>query len=256
MFFWNSANFYSEIVASASTDARDHILDSGPLYHEFHAEAWIKEPWNAISSLFFLVPVIFWLWKLRGQYGKYPMITMLLPLLFLNGVGSTLYHAFRASQLALLLDWMPAFVMNLILAWYMWRKVLNRPVLSIFVVFGFYALAIFSVISIASQFRNMAANIGYLFIGLSLLLPSGIFLFRTKFYKWQLLLTSFVLLGLALLFRSLDYPTPNPFPEILPQGTHFLWHVTSALAVFTLGYYLMYIRNIPTGSKAAAISGQ
>ena len=232
------------ILSLIVIDARELIQDSGPLYHEFHAESWIKEPWNAFSSLFFLVPVIFWLWKLRGQYRKYPIITLLLPLLFMNGIGSTFYHAFRASQAALLLDWMPAFVMNLILAWYMWKKVLNKTLISVLVVLGFYAFAIVSIISLSPEIGDMAANIGYLFIGLSLLLPSVIFLFKTNFYKWHFLLTSFILLGIALLFRGLDYPTPNPFPEILPQGTHFLWHITSALAVFSLGYYLMFIRVI------------
>jgi len=244
MFESNQINPLQLIVISASENARNYIHDSGPLYHEFHPDSLIKEPWNAISSLFFLVPDIFWLWKLRGQYRKYLMITLLLPLLFLNGIGSTLYHAFRSSQLALLLDWMPAFIMNLLLAWYMWKKVMNRPVISIFVVLGFYLLAILSVFSMATYFKEMSANIGYLFIGLSFLLPSMIFLWRTNFYKWYLLLISFVLLGTALLFRSLDYPTPNPFPELLPQGTHFLWHITSALAVFSLGYYLMFIQNL------------
>jgi len=237
------------MLVSEASNARDYIFDSGPLYHEFHAEALIKEPWNAFSSLFFLVPVIFWLWKLRGQYRKYLMITLLLPLLFFNGVGSTLYHAFRASQLALLMDWMPAFIMNLILAWYMWNKVLKKPVLSVFVVLGFYILAIASVFSLAQYMREMSANIGYLFIGLSLLLPSVIYLFRTNFYKWYLLLLSFLFLGIALVFRSLDHPTPNPLPELLPQGTHFLWHITSAFAVFSLGYYLKFIRDIETAQK-------
>ena len=249
MFESNQINPLQLIVISASENARNYIHDSGPLYHEFHAESLIKEPWNAFSSLFFLVPVIFWLWRLRGQYRKYLMITLLLPLLFMNGIGSTLYHAFRASQAALLLDWMPAFVMNLILAWYMWKKVLNRSLISVLVVIGFYALAISSIITLAPHLGDMAANIGYLFIGLSLLLPSVIFLARTHFYKWHLLLLSFMLLGIALLFRSLDYPTPNPFPEILPQGTHFLWHITSAMAVFSLGYYLMFVRDVDSSTK-------
>jgi hypothetical protein len=237
------------ILASTEENLRRHIHDSGPLYHEFHAESFIKEPWNAFSSLFFLVPVIFWVWKLRGQYRKYLMITLLLPLLFMNGVGSTLYHAFRASQLALLLDWMPAFIMNLILAWYMWKKVLHNGFGAAGMVLLFYVLAISSIISLRPYIGFGAANVGYLFIGLSLLLPSTIFVIKTKFFKWHLLLTTFVFLGIALLFRSLDHPTPNPFPELLPQGTHFLWHITSALAVFTLGYYLMFIKDVNINGK-------
>lgn len=233
-------NLIFEILLSSSINPRDFIHDTGPMYHEFHAHSFIKEPWNAFSSMFFLVPVFFWIWKLRGQYRKYLVITLLLPLLFLNGVGSTLYHAFRASQLALLLDWMPAFIMNLILAWYMWNKVLKKPILSVLAVLAFYGLAMASVFSLSRYIQEMAANIGYLFIGLSLLLPSVIYLFRTNFYKWHLLLLTFLLLGIALVFRSLDHPTPNPWPELLPQGTHFLWHIVSAFAVFTLGFFFKF----------------
>jgi hypothetical protein len=234
----------STTLVGLAEDARQYIKDSGPLYHEFHAEHFIKEPWNAFSSLFFLVPVAFWIWKLRGQYRKYIMITLILPLLFINGVGSTLYHAFRASQLALMMDWMPAFFMNLILAWYMWKKVIRNGWASAAMVLIFYVLAIGSMATLQRYIGVGAANVGYLFIGLSLLLPSTIFLMKTNYYKWYLLLGTFIFLGIALVFRSLDYPTPNPFPNILPQGTHFLWHITSAFAVFTLGYYLMFIRDI------------
>lgn len=229
---------------------QEYIQDSGPMYHEFHPDAWIHEPWNAVSSLFFLIPVIFWLWRLRGQYHRYPMITIFLPLLFLNGIGSTVYHAFRASNIALLLDWLPAFIMNLLLSWYMWNKVLRKPFLSVLMVLIFITGAFFTMAFMAPDMGDLAANLGYLMIGLCILIPSGIYLYKTGFYKWQLLIGTFLLLGLALVFRSLDYPTPNPFPELLPQGTHFLWHMTSALAVFTLGFYFKGIRDLEYEQKS------
>jgi len=80
-------------------------------------------------------------------------------------------------------------------------------------------------------------------IGLCLLTPSAIYIFRTSFFKWHLLILTFIILGVALIFRSLDYSTPNAFPELIPQGTQFLWHITSALAVFSLGFYFKYIRD-------------
>jgi len=224
-------------------DYRGIIQDSGPIYHEFHAEAYIKEPWNAISSLFFLVPVIFWLWKLRGQYREHLIITLLLPLLFINGIGSSLYHAFRASDIFLLMDWMPAFIMNLILAGYFWNKVVGKIWKSVLIVFGFYAVTIFMMLVIGSNTSIETVNVGYLLIGICIFLPIIIYLIRTRFYKWHLIGLTILFLGLALVFRSLDYPTPNPIPNFLPQGTHFLWHITSALAVFSLGFYLYNIKK-------------
>ena len=230
-------------IDKENRNPHDYISDSGPLYHEFEFDSVIREPWNAYSSLFFLVPVLFWVWRLRGQYLKYPMITFLLPLLFMNGIGSAAYHAFRNSEFALLLDWIPPFFMNLFISWYFWNKVIGKPFMAVLAVVGFVMGAYFAIITLTPMFGDLAANLGYLMIGLCILIPSVTHLVNTGFYQWHFLVLTFVFLGVALLFRSLDYPTPNPLPEMLPQGTHFLWHVTSAFATFTLGYYFKYMRD-------------
>jgi hemolysin III len=227
----------------------DVIRDSGPFYHEFHADAFIKEPWNAYSSLLFLAPAIYWTWRLRGQYRENMIITVMLPLLYMNGIGSTLYHAFRASDIWLFLDGVPAMLLGVILSGYMWTKVLRSRWKAVVTVILFYAAGIAAVFALQPVFGDAVVNLSYLFTSLCFLVPVIIFVVRTRFYKWHLLFVTFLFLGLALLFRSLDYPTPNPFPELLPQGTHFLWHIMSAPAVITLGYYLFYTKNLQPGKK-------
>jgi hypothetical protein len=149
------------------------------------------------------------------------------------------------------MDWLPAFLMNLILAGYMWNKVVHSIWKSVGLVFLFYVIAILSVFVVNSLIKSEfeTVNIAYLFIGICVFLPFLIFLIRTKFYKWYLVGLTIFLLVLALIFRSLDYPTPLTFPEFLPQGTHFLWHITSAMAVFTLGYYFYYIKDVGSGGR-------
>ncbi len=220
------------------------IKDFGPIYHEFIADALIKEPWNAYSSLFFLVPVIFWIIKLRGHYKEYWMISVILPFLFLNGVGSTLYHAFRAYNIFLILDFAPAIIVCLITGTYLWTKVLSKWYWGLTILLSAYLLATVIMFTFRKLFGEAAGNIGYVTIGAAFLLPAIIILLRSHFYKWQLVLTSIFLLSAAIIFRSLDYPTPNPFRETLPQGTHFLWHIFSALAVFSLGYYFYFIKSV------------
>ncbi|MEM7104001.1 MAG: hypothetical protein AAF502_12770 [Bacteroidota bacterium] len=220
------------------------IQDSGPLYHEFNPDAWIKEPWNAFSSLFFFVPVLFWTVKLYGKYMRHGIITLLLPLLFLNGLGSTLYHAFRASDFFLVLDFLPAMIMSIILSLYMWKVVTGAWWKGMTTVMGFYGVGYLTITLLGPHIpSNATPNIGYFFSGSCFLLPFLILLVRTRFFKWYLVVLTFVFLIGALLFRMLDYPTPNPFPEWMPQGTHFLWHIMSALAVFSLGYYLFFLKE-------------
>jgi hypothetical protein len=221
---------------------KQQIFDQGPMYNEFVHDALIHEPWNAYSSLCFFIPVIFWLIYLRGKYRTYGIITTLLPLLFLNGLGSTLFHAFRASNWFLLLDWLPAALMTLILSIYFWHRITHKVWKAIGVVLGFYTLA-FTMVKVLSQQTGLSGpSIGYFFTGAAFLVPVIIDLKRNQWKHAGLYLLSLLFLVLALLFRILDYPTPNPFAW-LPQGTHFLWHVTSSLAVFTLGFYIYKTTN-------------
>ena len=221
---------------------KQQIFDHGPMYNEFVHDTLIHEPWNAYSSLCFFIPVIFWLIYLRGKYLTYGIITALLPLLFLNGLGSTLFHAFRASNWFLLLDWLPAALMTLILSIYFWHRVTQKLWKAIGVVGGFYILA-FTMVKILSQQTGLSGpSIGYFFTGAAFLVPVIIDLKRNQWKHAGLYVFSLFCLVIALLFRILDYPTPNPFAW-LPQGTHFLWHVTSSLAVFTLGFYIYKTTN-------------
>ena len=221
---------------------KQQIFDNGPMYKEFVHDAVIHEPWNAYSSLCFFIPVIFWLIYLRGKYRTYGIITALLPLLFLNGLGSTLFHAFRASNWFLLLDWLPAALMTLILSIYFWYRVTQKLWKAIGVVGVFYILA-FTMVKILSQQTGLSGpSIGYFFTGAAFLVPVIIDLKRNQWKHAGLYVVSLFCLVLALLFRILDYPSPNPFAW-LPQGTHFLWHVSSSLAVFSLGFYIYKTTN-------------
>lgn len=213
------------------------IFDNGPIYHEFEAENLVKEPWNAYSSLFFFLPIMYWIWRLRGEYKDHRFLVAILPLLFLNGLGSTLFHAFRAHNIFLYLDFMPAFIMNMAVSSFFWTKVLGKWYWGVLMIMAFYFSA-FMVIKLIPDNRNWAPNIGYAFVGLSYAIPLFILLVKTKFHKWQLIAATMLCLVLALLFRILDYPTPNPLPNLFPQGTHFLWHIVSSLAVFFLGGYV------------------
>ncbi len=148
---------------------QDLIKDFGPQYHEFVADALIKEPWNAYSSLFFLVPVVFWLIRLRGEYRENWIITLILPFLFLNGVGSTLYHAFRSSNFFLILDFAPAIVVCLITGTYLWTKVVRKWYWGLLILIAAYLIAPFMMRLFVNLFGEAWSNVGYVIIGIAFL---------------------------------------------------------------------------------------
>ncbi|EMR01263.1 hypothetical protein [Cesiribacter andamanensis] len=90
--------------------------DGGPVYAETDLSRPLVEPWNAVSSLAILLPAVYWALRLRGQYRQHPFLALCLPLLFLGGLGSTLYHAFRSHRLWLMLDITPTALLTLLLA--------------------------------------------------------------------------------------------------------------------------------------------
>lgn len=218
------------------------IHDFGPHYHEFHPDWLVKEPWNAASSLFFLVPVAYWFYLLRGKYKAYWPITVLLPLLALNGIGSTVYHAFRAHDFWLFLDFIPAAAAMLILTFYLWNRLLGKWYFTMLVVIAFMAMR--GVPPLVFDFdesdRHIMINIGYFITGLMIMTPVIGLLLKTNFFKWKLFVASAFFLGMALLFRYID----NTNAPMLPMGVHWLWHVVSACAVFPMGWYIYHIHNV------------
>jgi len=224
------------------------IHDGGPYYHEFIADAAIKEPWNAYSSLFFFVPIVFWIWKLRGAYKEHLIIVVILPFLFLNGLGSTLYHAFRSEPVFLFLDSVPASMMSIIISIFFWTKIVKKWYYGLAVVTCFYGAGIITLnlLLMFPSWAEMGPNIAYLFVGAAFLIPLLLFLIKIKFQYSKLVVYTFVFLILALMCRLSDHPNSNPFPNMLPQGTHFMWHIFSALAVFSLGYFIYFTKSINT----------
>ena len=213
------------------------------MYQEFHPDYLIEQPWNAVSSLVFFIPVTYWILKLKPNFRKYPVLTAILPLLFLNGLGSTLFHAFKPNIVFGLLDALPPMIMVIFLSSYFWRKVTLSWTVGLLIVFGCYVFnfCLMYVLYAVFGFKG-AFNVSYLISGLTLLVPVVMFLIKTRWQRWNLIVLAVTYIGLALVFRVLDRVVPVYLPA-LTQGTHFLWHIFSAFAVFPLGKFLIHVQD-------------
>lgn len=211
------------------------VPDHGPVYRETtDLSLFIVEPWNAWSSLTFLIPVFIFLWQLRGRYGQYAFIVWFCcPLLVVGGLGSTFFHAFRASTLLLLMDAIPIVILVIGISIWMWLKVLPKKIQLLWVLLIFFGLTFGSMQFLNGQDRISA---GYFFRGWMLLLPCYLFLRQTNFQNSGRLFTAIGFFSLALLFRFLDEKIEISF---MPWGTHWLWHVSTAFGAYFLGEYLI-----------------
>ena len=209
------------------------VTDGGPIYFETLPGRYIVEPWNAFSSLIFLIPVIYFLIYLIGPYQKYKFVVFYaLPLLFIGGIGSTLYHAFRSYHWLMTLDVLPMlllsvgvaffFLMNLFRNWYMPLIILLISTLLRF--YFFYVLPI-----------QQAINIGYFIVGVLIFVPSFLYAQKHNYKAIIQLIAAMVFLVISLFFRFYD---DNP-AQFLPQGVHWLWHVFSAAGAVFSGLYIV-----------------
>ena len=214
------------------------LPDGGGFYAETNPEHWLMEPWNAITSLFFLLPVFYWFHKLRGKYKKYSFITWSLPLLFLGGLGSTLFHAFRISYFFLLLDVLPILILTVAFSIYLWLKILPKWWYIFLVILPYFVLQVLIFYSLPiSTFAKI--NISYFFRGLMMFLPAILVLRNTKFEAVSYLLSAMCFFILALIFRQYD----QEFVFLMYMGSHWLWHIATAIGAFLLAEYLYRLRN-------------
>lgn len=220
--------------------------DGADYYAETQAMALIKEPWNAFSSLTFWLPVFYWTYKLRGKYQAHWFLTACLPLLFIGGLGSALFHGFRTSWFLLLLDVLPILVLFVGLTLYFWQKILSN-----FLYLGVVVL-VFGLVQTGISHTFLpptSINLSYLWRGIALFLPAVLLLRSISYKGTRLLVTAILFFILALVFRSSD-----KLPEVvrvLYMGSHWLWHVSTVLGAFYLAEFLY---GLPTWEREAKIS--
>lgn len=219
------------------------LADGGPLYFETDFDHLIVEPWNAISSLTFLVPVFYLLWKLRGHYREYAFLLFwAAPLMTIGGLGSTIYHAFRAHRFFLFMDFVPIAFLTVSVSIYLWLKVLPKWWWVIVIVLASVGLRFAAFNIFSGQAR---INASYFITGVMIFLPGIIFLVKTHFYEVKLLIVSGFFLAVALFFRFAD----ELQPPLLPNGTHWLWHIFTSSGAILLAIYLVKIRHLKTGES-------
>lgn len=221
------------LIETATRWFDQRLADGGPRYAEYHPEYIIVEPWNAASSVFMMIPALFWFWKLWPAGAKKPMMIFALFMVFLGGLGSTLFHAFRMSPAFLMLDVIPSALLTMGLAVYFWFKILHKWWKVVILLVPLILLRVFLFRDLP---QHLAINLSYAFSGLLIVVPLTLYLFLTHFRKMNQVGLMLLFFALALLFRQTDIHSFG----FLPQGTHFLWHLFSAMGSYQVLQYLSF----------------
>jgi|AntRauTorckE6833_2_1112554.scaffolds.fasta_scaffold05853_1 hemolysin III len=207
------------------------LSDGGPVYTETDLSQFIVEPWNAISSLLYMLPALYWLYRIGGNQKDFKFLVYASVLVITGSLGSTLYHAFRASSLFLIMDVLPVAILALSLSIFFWIKVFNSWKYMLLVVVPLTALrfVLFSTLP-----DNLAINLSYALTGIIVMLPIIILHFQNRIVYLKYMLYMLLAFALALLFREMD----SWHMQLLPMGTHFLWHAFTGMGTYFLLAFL------------------
>lgn len=219
-------------------------LDGGPIYAETDLSVFLSEPWNAISSLAIALPSVYWAIKLKWNFKDFRFLYFLFPFLFLGGMGSVFFHAFRESKWMLMMDIYPTAIVTLSVGIFFWKKVFKKwwHVILIIAPLTFLRISLFDFLP-----YTMALNIGYFITGSLIFLPVILFVIKNNFDHYRPILISVICLSLSLVFRRIDFTVA----EYIPIGSHFLWHIFSGIGAFYIAEYLYLIRLQEIKNKAS-----
>ncbi|MCB9235771.1 MAG: hypothetical protein H6581_29255 [Bacteroidia bacterium] len=213
------------------------LRDGGQQYTETNLENLIAEPFNAVSALLFLGIVAWWAFRLRGKYRKHLFLTLSLPVLLIGGVGGTIYHAFRISQVFLVMDWLPILILCLAGSIYFFIRGGGGWIGGIGAFVGLFGLR-----WLASQFvpANYMISTGYGIMALLILIPIIMVMVKTRFFEAKWVAFALISFLIAIFFRTVDHLA------WIPIGTHFLWHIFGAAACHFVLEYVFSLESIPS----------
>lgn len=202
--------------------SRTGILD---LYCERIGPGLGAEPANVLTNLAFLVAA--WVsWRLTKRYSPASgRLTSLIVLMAANGIGSALFHTF-ATTWAGVLDLVPILVFQVYFLWLYCREVA-------FLRLSYAALAVVSLLIAALVGRALPHGNEWSLThlpALILLLSLGVYHYYTRKREPLTLAAAAGIFALALTFRTLD----GIVCPLFPLGTHFLWHLLGAVALYLL----------------------
>jgi hypothetical protein len=190
------------------------------LYCERTDSSFWSEPLNAISNVTFLIVGVaaFLQWRSNGARDL-PTLALILVVVVI-GVGSFLFHTL-ATRGVELLDVIPIaiFVFGYVLL------ALRRLLRATFIPSLAISTAIIALAAVLAWCFPRVLNGSAAFLpALAVLLLIGVLA------RARPVLSAAGVFALSLSFRSIDFTVCN----VIPFGTHFLWHALSALVLYML----------------------
>lgn len=190
------------------------------------------EPLNAVTNIAFIVAAALLVRVLRGEdpaVRRDPAVIALVVLVFLIGIGSGLFHTF-AVRWAGLADVIPIVLFILLYLFLALWRLVGLPAWGAFL----------GMIAVLGLLMGLPRLFGFGFgaYGVALaamFLVGGFLAFVRGHPAGSPILVTAGVFALSLSLRTADLP----LCELLPMGTHFLWHILNAVVLYRLTRTMM-----------------
>lgn len=84
-----------------------HPADGGMVYTETNLSHRFPEPLNTITSGFFFILALYWIFRLKGFSKHYSFLSIASWILLIGSIGGTFYHDLRRYPVFIMMDWLP-----------------------------------------------------------------------------------------------------------------------------------------------------
>ena len=218
------------------------LRDGGMPYTETNLSHLFPEPLNAITSCFFLAIALYWTYRVWGRGRQYIFLSICIALLYIGGIGGTIYHGLRLWNIFIMMDWLPIMLLCVMAGIYFLFKIARwyygALLVLCYIVFQFFARTYLR----GHGDVQLFININYAIMAGIVLFPVLGYLITTKFANGKWVGYALIAFVFALTFRVADGW------GWLSTGTHFLWHTFGAVAAFCMFQYLYVINTVNTVS--------
>lgn len=203
--------------------------DFGPLYAETQIGRFPVEPWNTFSNLIFLGVWVLFAYRTRFDRKKHPLFIVTLPVLLVGFVGGTVFHATRASNVWLVMDFVPIGILAIAGALYFWLRVVPNAMVaaSLFLLTMSFSFAARRLVDLP---RHLSISLGYGTLALGVLLPIVLHSRQSNWYGLARIIAAAAFFSIAITFRIVD----REIVSLLPMGSHFLWHIFGGLSTYLI----------------------
>jgi FtsH-binding integral membrane protein len=209
--------------------------DGGMLYTETNLNHSFPEPLNTITSGFFFILALYWIFQLKGFSRQYIFLSLASWILLIGSTGGTLYHGLRQYPVFIMMDWLPISILCLLASVYFWIKFSGKWFVGVLMLIVFICVELLIRKTMFNNDRQLGISLNYAAMVLMILLPLVLLLIKMKGHNWRFIVAALLSFGIALFFRIADSW------NLLLVGTHFLWHTFGVIATALMFVFLKRI---------------